>query len=1684
MARIFWICIFQFIVYINAQQRSYLITAPKLLRLDASETVVVQLFGYDQETKVDLYLKRTLAIKDKVYAFQPLKLNAQNNYQGVATLRIMSQDFPKEDNSVYLEAISNGFKEHQKIPVTTVNGFLFIQTDKHIYTPEQEVKVRVYSLNEELRKSNRPVILTFIDPKGIKVEMIDLTDINGAKPLLPPFKIPLKPTFGIWKIVATYAETFQTSATAEFEVKEYVLPSISLHIEPDANYVSAENFESFKLKISAKYIHGTPVSVADVFLRYGYCLAETIVMIPSTHSRHMMKDGKLEVTLNIKWALSKMPDGPQQLRDMGENSFLRVSVLLQESTGGISQQAVLSNVKFAQSPFTLSLIATPPFIKPGLPYSIRVLVQDPLGEPVKGVPVKARATITRVNNEQEQLKFLGYLDTITETSQRDGIAHFISNIPDEVEKAEFSFETADNSWNQAQLTLKAESYVSINHRYLYINLLSESSQFKVGEYIKASIYFHYRDYLSLKTFSYQVISRGKVVQFATIDRVSDKSQSLNIHVTPEMVPSARLLVYYILSGEIKAELVADSVWIDVKANCVNNLNMDLSTLNTQRSYEPKDKLELSVSTKSTRGESLVALSAVDTALYKLKPNDKDPMNKILRHVEQSDLGCGGGGGKNNADVFDRAGLTFMTNANGQTPSAGVCTAKVRPKRSGDLSNEYQKIARQYKLCYNFCIKGTQSDPTLTTCTDRARNLVGRCKDVFIKCCEAGIALRKKKENTIFLSRAAIKFLTDTAPYQIRSFFPESWLWEEHTISKSGSVIIKKSLPDSLTTWELKAIGVFNEGICVSDPENVQVSQDISVNVPLPYSMVRGEQIELKGSVYNQLSSRIEYSVTLTAPEGVCVFHGIQRGKYGGLHENKGIIDAHSVALVKFYIMALEVGTHTLTFTLKTKSWTESVVKKLRVVPEGIRKEIPTGGRIDPRGVYGTPIHKLELKTSVPPKIVPKSAVERVLIIDGEVLGKLLSIINKPEGLKQLTNLPRGSAEMELMALLPVYYVYHYLESTERWGILGQEASASHKELKRKMQAGITSIMSFKLTREFAFSMWSNEDKSASTWVTALVVKTFTDMNEYVPVKNSLLVNTINWLITQCQNNDGSFTEKSTIKPLKRMGAGADVTEETVYLTSFVMIGINNALKIQNVNLQAFKIAIDQAARYLFSQTAKIKNVYVRAIASYALTQADINSMPAVRLYEGLKKEAQIEGDPVTVRFWGNQKVIKDQLKPSKATAKMVETTVYVLLNALLRGDSSYAKPILNWLTQDQRYGGGLHSTQDAILTLEALTKYSILTKESALDMVVNIEYRTKGDISRIKLTQQKPVAKPIEVTQNDDIIIKTTMSSGVSFATLRTVYYEMTESNENCQFDTSIDMHDRIPNSDDPMLLSQRIVACAKYKAPENAADRETGLTVMEINLPTGVSPVLEDLDMYQGGIESRFSNYEVMGDQVILQIDSIPSDKFYCVGFRIQEEFETGMASASVFKVYEFHDRANECIKYYYPKSRRLLRLCEGDQCRCMAAECCNFKSTTDSRITVNQRLKDVCKESVKYAFRVLIQSSEAAGDFVTYKANVEAVLQKEQADDIKKDSEIELVKKATCNSNFEVGKKYLIMTAESIQMRVGHVYKYKFPMDSHAWVDWWPRDSDCKDEACRQHVSVLNDFEFEYILSGCGDK
>lgn len=76
-----------------------------------------------------------------------------------------------------------------------------------------------------------------------------------------------------------------------------------------------------------------------------------------------------------------------------------------------------------------------------------------------------------------------------------------------------------------------------------------------------------------------MLSKGKVVDFGSKKLIStgNHAETLNFHVTASMSPSIRLLVYYITYGEGLSELVADSVWLDVRDKCVNGLKVRRDT---------------------------------------------------------------------------------------------------------------------------------------------------------------------------------------------------------------------------------------------------------------------------------------------------------------------------------------------------------------------------------------------------------------------------------------------------------------------------------------------------------------------------------------------------------------------------------------------------------------------------------------------------------------------------------------------------------------------------------------------------------------------------------------------------------------------------------------------------------------------------------------------------------------------------------------------------------------------------------------------------------------------------------------------------------------------------------------------------------------------------------------------------
>ncbi|XP_077570688.1 complement C5-like [Stigmatopora nigra] len=206
----------------SQQATTYLVSTPIALHVDAEETVLVQMFGLTQEVNVYVFIKTSMAPDHQILSRQMMSLNTENHHQAIVSVRIFSDQLESTAAHVILHVQSVLINQHLLLPVSRQNGFLFIQTDKPLYTPLQNVKVRAFSLNQELHPANRSVSFTFKDPDHQTVDVREMLDLNnGIVSLQNPFKIPLRPKLGSWSIEASYLDPFSTKATTHFEIREY-----------------------------------------------------------------------------------------------------------------------------------------------------------------------------------------------------------------------------------------------------------------------------------------------------------------------------------------------------------------------------------------------------------------------------------------------------------------------------------------------------------------------------------------------------------------------------------------------------------------------------------------------------------------------------------------------------------------------------------------------------------------------------------------------------------------------------------------------------------------------------------------------------------------------------------------------------------------------------------------------------------------------------------------------------------------------------------------------------------------------------------------------------------------------------------------------------------------------------------------------------------------------------------------------------------------------------------------------------------------------------------------------------------------------------------------------------------------------------------------------------------------------
>uniref|UniRef100_A0A670YSD2 CD109 antigen n=1 Tax=Pseudonaja textilis TaxID=8673 RepID=A0A670YSD2_PSETE len=186
---------------------TYLLAVPKIIRPGANLTIGVCLL---KESPSSIRIQAQLG----------LKRNQINNSNG-NEMSFLPQ-IPLGSTNAYYELLVNGYSKGQllfsnltSLLFASKSFSVFIQTDKAMYKPGQDVKIRVVTLHSDLKPYNTPVNIYIQDPQRNLIQQW-LTQNGKLGKIAKQFKLSKHPLLGDWSIevrVNVMAPKFEVSLT-------------------------------------------------------------------------------------------------------------------------------------------------------------------------------------------------------------------------------------------------------------------------------------------------------------------------------------------------------------------------------------------------------------------------------------------------------------------------------------------------------------------------------------------------------------------------------------------------------------------------------------------------------------------------------------------------------------------------------------------------------------------------------------------------------------------------------------------------------------------------------------------------------------------------------------------------------------------------------------------------------------------------------------------------------------------------------------------------------------------------------------------------------------------------------------------------------------------------------------------------------------------------------------------------------------------------------------------------------------------------------------------------------------------------------------------------------------------------------------------------------------------------------
>ncbi|XP_032907680.1 complement C4-B-like [Catharus ustulatus] len=1657
----------------NTQQApSFLITAPNVVHVGTHETITVQVHGAQSPVQVTAYFKdetKNELLSERIY----FNLNQNNGYQEMKKIMVkpgaLQQNLFKKSNLPYVLLVTESKELYStakstRILLSSKKGYIFIQTDKPIYTPSSQVRYRIFILDNAMRPTHDTVTVAVLNSKGMVVKKSD-RKINAV--FGEHFNIPDIAEPGTWKIKAWFQQHEMSNVSAEFEVKRYELPSFEVKLIPLHPYYHIWN-ESFVFDIEAKHSYGKEIEGA-AYVRFGIIGEnENKIFIPGLEQQLSIQNGKGRVTLNTPLLEEKLRKSISTL----EGFHLYVAVTTVETASGEMREEELSSVKFVRSPYTVDLSNTKKYFVPGAPFSVTVSATSVDGTPAAFLLITATATLPGKPPVKK-----------TAFCNKEGLVSITFDIPRDAQTLEIKVKAEEGKerLESPEASIRAERYQSASPNYLSISI--PHSTVAPGDTLPITLNdIHQSGRGNIGYFYYMVVAKG---QAELLGRVPSSNKVVNLKITEKMVPAFRFVAYYFVGNEGRQEIVADSVWVDVMDVCEGKIEVTTE----QDTYEPTDQINLQIEMDHA---GKVALAVVDKAVFILNKKNKLTAKKVFNAMNSYDLGCSVGGGANSIQVFTDVGLAFISDTIQSNIREGYkCLQGTRrQKRSLDFQKKMLGIASRYQNAslLKCCHDGMKLNPMRFSCAKRLAKVSGsqECKNAFQDCCERATALRKhaKQRTRAGLARqySEQEEFFDETSISLRSYFPESWWWSFEEIESPGKHSVQNFAPDSITTWEVQAISISPEkGFCVAKPHTFAVFKDFFVSLRLPYSVRRHEQLEIKAVVYNYLPNDLQVVVRMDAVKELCTAETTAKAVQLSL-----LAKGNSATPAFFSVVPLTVGEIPITITAfdRDSGHSDSIRKNLKVVAEGVLQREEETICIN----SGLKSHTVDLNR--PPNMVPGSDSHVLVSLKGNIMDESVENCLSLSGVEKLIQVPYGCAEQTMVKMAPAVYAIEYLDASNQWVNFNPERK---QEAIGMVETGYTRLLEF---QKEDGSYGAFKTTPSSVWLTAFIVKVLTRSREYFNVQDSHITNSISYLVDQ-QQADGSFHDHHPVTN-RSMQGGIGSAEEDLAMTAFVTIALKHTLRAYPSPDVAR--VITGAVAYMKNQFSRNTDCYSTVITAYALTLVQSDSVEAPFVKEKLRSCSSFD-QAKQQRYWGNGN-----------DAVSVETTAYALLQTLLLEDMEYARPIATWLTERRNYGGGYCSTQDTVVALEALSAYSIQTLDTAsTDLTVRLGTPGRQNYYSIVLTDalegfQKQLefelGRKLEVSVHgkgngtmsilkmywspelknntcNDLILTVEVEGSLKYSEAEYSDeddYEDLATGENSTFEalTTMDWFD-IRSRRKRDLTTHSKTESLQYKVcVRSTGPRVPKMSMVDLTLLSGLEPDTKELEQLVTASDRYIQHFEYKEGKVLLYFGELPSGPDPdCISFGAKQINPMGLVQPANAVLYDFYNPDRRCSVFYSaPKhSAMLSKLCHADVCQCAEGPCPKQKSTFSKALTQATRVSFVCYQpTADYAYEVEILNSTKKNVFDYYEAKIHKILKASADESIQVQEHRQFLSRSSCNLNIVPGKRYLLMGRDGQTVDCNN--KMQYLLDAQTWVEKIPENSECRSTLRRQSCGHLRDF------------